>query len=159
MVGELSMEGPNLFIDFSIITKSKLKPLTDEFDKVIRVGKLIYVWSKTTPVADMIDYCKKLKVARSPEEVELHKKCCSLRLEGKIYKEIATELKIPVENVSYYVTTDPNRDWALDDWIQDYLVKDSTNYQKVDMIIDNDPKVVARFVNQGLFAQYLEKIV
>jgi hypothetical protein len=158
MVGELSMEGPNLFIDFNIIKKSKLAAIVEEFDKVIRVGKSIFVWSKETSIDEMSSYCKSQVIVRSPKEVEVHAKCHELRIAGKIYKEISDELKIPVSNVSYYITTDPFRDWLLDDWIQDYLAKESNNYQKVDVLVDNDPKVVARFLRNGIPSQYIESI-
>jgi len=152
------MEGPNLFIDFSIIQKSPLDKLTAEFDQIIRVGKSIFVWSKTTPVTEMYEYCKNLKISRTPEEIETHKKCCALRAEGKIYKEIADELKISVSSVSFYVTTNPERDWVLDDWIQDYMPKDSTYYQKVDILVDPDLKLVERFKNGNIEAHLIEKL-
>jgi len=152
------MEGPNLFIDFSIIQKSPLQNLTVEFDKVIRAGKLIFVWSKTVAPLKMEEHCKSLIIHRKPEEKTTHANCHKLRAEGKLYSEIAEELKIALPTVSFYTTTDPNREWTLDDWIQDYKSKDSTVYSKVDILADPDPKVVDRFKRQGIEAHLIEKL-
>jgi len=46
----------------------------------------------------------------------------------------------------------------LIDYIWDYKIKDSFSYSSVDILIDNDKKLVDRFIRQGKSANYIERI-
>jgi hypothetical protein len=48
--------------------------------------------------------------------------------------------------------------WKLDDWMTNYYTKDSAVYSKVDIVVDNDPKVVARFERSGHKAKLIDKL-
>ena len=47
---------------------------------------------------------------------------------------------------------------GLNDYIWDYKLKDSFLYSSVDFIIDNDKKLVDRFIRKGKMANYIERI-
>ena len=47
---------------------------------------------------------------------------------------------------------------SLNDYIWDYKLKDAFLYSSVDFIIDNDKKLVDRFIRNGKMANYIERI-
>jgi tRNA A37 threonylcarbamoyladenosine dehydratase len=47
---------------------------------------------------------------------------------------------------------------GLNDYIWDYKLKDAFLYSSVDFIIDNDKKLVDRFIRKGKMANYIERI-
>lgn len=47
---------------------------------------------------------------------------------------------------------------GLNDYIWDYKLKDSFLYSSIDFIIDNDKKLVDRFIKNGKMANYIERI-
>lgn len=47
---------------------------------------------------------------------------------------------------------------GLSDYIWDYKLKDSFLYSSVDFIIDNDKKLVDRFIKNGKQANFIERI-
>ena len=104
----------------------------------------------------MKSYCKTIKYDLQDKTV--HKQIIDLRSQKKSFKEISEATKVPVEQISFYLTSDINKEWTLDDWIKDYLVKDSSVYQKADFVVDPDPKFVSRFQLKGLDGNVLEKL-
>lgn len=151
--------GPNVFIEFQIIKDSDPSSLSRELDILIARGKKIHIWSKTTSVKDMQTFCKSIVLPTPPSEAELHKNIFVLRHKHKkTYKEIADRLGIPVERVGYFTQADPLRTWKLDDWVISYQVKDSSIYDKVDYLVDNDERFVERFKRAGRPATFIRKI-
>ena len=50
-------------------------------------------------------------------------------------------------------------EFNLTDYIWDYKQKDSFYYESVDFIIDNDMRMVERFIRNGKEGNYIERIV
>jgi hypothetical protein len=151
--------GPNVFLEFQIVKDSDPLLLSKELDILIARGKKIHVWSKTVSEKEMKHFCTSIILPTSKEEDHLHKTIFVLRhKEKKTYKEIADRLGIPVERVGYFTKADPLRKWKLDDWIISYQVKESTVYDKVDYLVDNDEKFVERFKRAGRQATFIRKI-
>jgi hypothetical protein len=147
----------NIFLDFSVIRKSVPEKLRDEFETLIQYKNQIYVWSKTISIDEMRRYCTSIKYP-DLNEVAVHKKVKELRKEKKPFKEISDTLSVPMWKLSYYLTTNENKLWTLDDWIKNYYKKDSSIYQKADFIIDPDQKFVDKFRSAGVEGNCLEKI-
>jgi len=152
-------DGINVFIDFSIIQKSNPSSLYKELDLLIRIGKSIHIWSKSTSIKEMKEYCKTLKIAPEDYDATIHAKVFVLRHKDKrSYQSIADELGIKLDLVSFYVNSDPTKPWVLDDWIVDYHFKDSSIYEKIDILIDNDQNLVQRFKRANRSANYVENV-
>jgi hypothetical protein len=147
----------NIFIDFSIIQKSNPSKLKDELDLLVSLKNKVYLWSKTIDLVTMRRYCLSIKYSNI-EDKELHKKVIELRAKKKQYSEISKETSLPIWKIGFYLTTDPEKEWTLDDWIKDYVKKDSAIYSKVDFIIDPDKKIVDRFKSRGIDGNCIEKI-
>ena len=147
----------NIFVDFSIVTKSNPKKLKEEFDLLIQFKNQIFIWSKTILPESMRAYCLSVKFV-DPNEAELHKNILKLRKEKKPFKEISDVTGVPLWKLSYYLVTRDTKVWTLDDWIKDYYKKDSSIYPKVDFVIDPDQKLVDRFQTAGLDGNCIEKI-
>jgi len=60
---------------------------------------------------------------------------------------------IPLKNMLLYCINN-----GLQEYIWDYKIKDSFSYSSVDIIIDNDKKLVDRFIRQGKLGNYIERI-
>ena len=150
------MEGKNIFLDFEIILKSLPAKLKKELDVIIQLNKDIYIWSKKYTTKEMQEYCKSIKFEN--EEKEEHKKVIELRKESKTYEEIKNQLNIPIWKIGFYLSTDIKEHWELDDWIKDYMIKDSSIFQKVDFIVDPDKKLVDRFKSRGIDGNCLSEI-
>lgn len=146
------MDGTNVFLDFDIIRKTNLEILLKEMDMLIVAGKKIFVWSKDFDPYTMQQLCRSTRIPKNEKEVELHKECIRLNNLGMIYRDIAKKLEVPVKRVSYFLRRDPERIWTLDDWIVEYLQKDSSVYQKVDIVVDPEQRVVDRFTKAGVEA-------
>lgn len=154
-----SRDDLNIFIDFQIIKDSRIDSLSKELDILIAAGKQIHVWSKTVPPIQMAKYCKSVKINTPAAELDIHTKVWNLRhKERKTLGDIATVLNIPVNKVSYYSKVSPNRTWCLSDWIVSYENKDSNIYPKVDILVDNDNKLVERFKRAGRKAHLVAKV-
>jgi hypothetical protein len=154
-----SITETNVFLDFQIIQDSNLVKLSEEMDILIAGGKTIYIWSKTISPENMKKFCIKLVVPTPTEEKELHNKIFLLRhKDRKTFREISEELKIPLNKVSYFSKADPLREWTLDDWIEDYLPKDPSLYQKVDYLVDPNEKLVDKFKRAGRNATLVKEI-
>lgn len=139
----------NIFLDYEIVLKSSPISLKNELDILVQLKNEIFVWSKTIHPLIMRKYCLS-KTFENKEEKEKHKQILELRSHNKPYKEISDIVNIPIDKIGFYISTDINKIWSLDDWIKDYLVKDSSIYQKVDFIIDPDLKLVERFKSKGI---------
>jgi hypothetical protein len=153
----MNIVGQNIFIDFDIIKESNSEKLREELDTLIMLKNRVYVWSKTIPPAQMRQYCKSIKF-NFEEEKELHTKVKKLRREKKTYKEIEETTKVPVNKIGFYLATDPNKTWTLDDWILEYHQKDSMIYSKVDFVIDSNARFVDRFQMRGADGNVIERI-
>lgn len=151
------MEG-NVFIEFEIIKNSDLQELKTELDKLIGAGHKIYTWSKKITPLEMRRYCVINGINRNKNELNEHKKVLELREKRKTYKEIAEELNLKEDKVSYYINTQMFDKWVIDDWIVDYYKKDSSVYSKVDFVVDSDPKLVERFEKSGIKGNVLTKL-
>lgn len=152
------MNDINIFIEFEIIKNSNILELKDEFDKLIAGGKKIYIWSKIYQPQQIREYCQNIKIKRSSKEINDHSRSIELRKQNKSYSSIAEELNIDVNKVSYYLNTTLFEAWKLDDWITNYYTKDSAVYSKVDIVVDNDQKVVNRFKRTGHKATLINKL-
>ena len=150
------MIGKNIFIEFNIIQKSNLKTLVQELDQLIARKNNIYLWSKTLTPSQMRLYCLSNKIDINDKTT--FQKVLELRRQKKSFTEISQLTGVPLEQISFFLTTDPNKTWTLDDFIKDYLVKDSSIYAKADFVIDSDPKFVHRFQLKGLDGHCIEKI-
>lgn len=155
---EINMSGKNVFVDFSIIEKSNIQNLVKELDILIACKKYIYVWSKTTPIIMMHKYCASIIVKIDENELNLHKKVRKLKALGKTYKDIIEETGADKTKIHYYIKVDPNIPLTLDNWIVDYYQKDSSIYDKVDIVIDPDKSFVNRFINRGKEGNVIEYI-
>lgn len=116
----------------------------------------IYLWSKTYTREQMRIFCLGFKL-----NLDLKEKCekiLTLRKQKKPFKEISELTGVPIEQMSFFLTLDPNKVWTLDDWIKGYLEKDSSVYQKADFVIDPDPKFVHRFQSKGIDGNVIEKL-
>ena len=154
-----SHDGINVFIEFQIIKDSNPLELTKELDILIATGKKIYVWSKTASREQMRQYCLQLKIPIPEHEFKLHKQIWDLRhKERKTFTDISNLLSVPLARVSYYSRTEPVVNLTLDDWIISYEKKDSALYPKVDFLIDNDQKLVNRFIEAGRTANLITKV-
>jgi hypothetical protein len=134
----------NIFIDFSIIKNSNPEKLKDELEVLVALKNNIFIWSKTVSPKIMKDYCKNI-IFDLTDEKEKHLKIIKMRAEKKSYKEISDATGVPIKRLGFFLSTSPNKQWTLDDWIKDYYIKDSMIYSKVDFVIDPDPKFVNRF--------------
>lgn len=105
----------------------------------------------------MRTYCLNIKFD-NPAERELHKTIIELRKEKKTYKEISEKTNTPLWKLGFYLSTNINKIWTLDDWIKDYYKKDSSVYQKADFVIDPDQRFVDKFQIAGLNGNCIEKI-
>lgn len=156
----IQKEECNVFLDFQIIKDSNTLSLTKELDVLIASGKKIYVWSKVYTPNAMKNYCSKIVVPTPKDEFELHKQVFLLKnKERKTYEQISQHLKIPINKVSYFSKNDPLKQWTLNDWILGYYTKDSSTYQKADIIVDTDQKIVDRFIRAGKTANLVKKII
>lgn len=99
-----------------------------------------------------------MNVKANINDSDLFKKVRELRRQKKSFPEISTALNIPVEQIGFYLTADPNKTWTLDDFIKDYFVKDSSMYPKADFVIDPNSRFVERFQLKGLDGNCIEKI-
>jgi hypothetical protein len=142
------MIGKNIVIDFSIIQNSNPESLVNELELLIARKNNIYVWSNKYTPEEMRFFC--LKIAVNLNEEEKHKKIIELRKQKKSFQDISEETGVPIEQISFYLTTRPDKIWTLDDWVLEYLVKDSSVYQKADFVIDPDIRFVERFKARGL---------
>jgi len=152
------MNGTNVFIEFEIIRESIPSLLSKELDILIAAGKRIFVWSKDISPTMMRLHCANTPVDIPKEEREKHKKAFDMRYDGATYQEISEATKIPVEQLGWYISNDPTRQWNLDDWIADYYVKDSAVFQKVDAIVDVNERTVERFNRRGIPGNVLEPL-
>lgn len=148
----------NVFIDYQIIQNSNLQNLILELDIMIAAGKKIYLWSKTILPETMEKECKKRIVKIDDHELELHKTIYEERKKGITYQEISDKTGIPVKQLTYYIKHNPNVPLVLDDWIVDYYKKDSSSYQKADIVIDPDQKFVDRFIKIGLEGNCIKSV-
>lgn len=152
-------ENINVFIEFEVIKRSDPNSLYQELDLLIAAGKRIYLWSKNETPEVMEAYARKLEIPIPKKDLEEHKVCWELKNKERLaYQEIADKMGITLKKVSYYVRNNPDRKWTLDDWIMDYYQKDSSVYPRVDILVDNDPKVVERFKRAGRDANLVEKV-
>lgn len=149
----------NVFIEFEIIKKSNPQILYKELDILLATDKRIYVWSKTISPTEMRKHCLTSLVFLPKDELEIHKKAYNMRTDGSSYQEIAEETKIPLKQLGWYIRTNPDKQWTIDDWIADYYKKDSSVYSKVDAIIDNDEKIVERFKKKGILGNTIRQII
>lgn len=149
----------NVFIDFSIIKNSQIKELREELDTIIQLRNKIFLWSKVVTPSEMMIYCLSKTVPIDKAEKELHKKCYELRnIECLSYKEIEEKTGVKSRRIGFYSKVDPEKEWKLSDWILDYYKKDSSVYQKVDFIIDRDPKLIERFRKIGIKGNVIENL-
>jgi hypothetical protein len=148
----------NIFIEHSIIQNSNPKKLREEMELLIALKNKIFVWSKTVSPIQMKINCLAIKF-EDIKESELHKTVCKMKLDKKSYKEITESTGVPMWKIGFYLTTDPNKIWTLNDWIKDYYKKDSAIYSKVDFIIDSDKKLIDRFKSAGIDGNLIEKII
>lgn len=148
--------GQNIFIDFEIIKKSEPEKLIKELDLLIILKNNIFVWSKTVPPLEMKKYC--LSTVVDFEERELHAKITKLRAQKKTYKDISDTTGVPISKLGFYLTTNPNKVWSLDDWIKEYHKKDSMMFPKVDFVIDPNERFVHRFQLRGVDGNVVERI-
>lgn len=130
--------------------------MREELETLVMLRNSIFVWSKTMHPLQMRQFCLNIKF-NDPIEQELHKSVRQMRADKKTYKEITDTTKLPLWKISFYLTT-KEKSWSLDDWIKDYLVKDSAIYSKVDYIIDPDQRLVDRFKARGLEGNCIESI-
>lgn len=155
----MAEENTNIFIEFQVVINSDPSSLYRELDLLIAAGKRIFLWSKTVTPEMMERHAKKLKIPIPKEDLKEHKECWELKNKERLtYQEIADKLKIPLKKVSYYTRNDPDRDWNLDDWIVDYYQKDSSVYPRVDILVDNDERLVNRFKRAGREANLVERV-
>lgn len=152
------MNGKNIFIEFDIVKNSNPDNLYKEFDVLIAAGKRIFVWSKTIEPQIQRLHCYKIIITLPEKEISIHKKAYDMRYDGKTYQEISDETKIPLNQLSWYMSSPPDKQWTLDDWIADYYKKDSSVYAKVDAVIDNNLRMVDRFKSKGIEGNFLESI-
>lgn len=148
----------NVFIDFDIIKQSNPQKLKEEFETIIMRKNNIFIWHKNIDPARMREYCLGIKFD-TPEEKETHNKIIQLRKEKKTYKEISEQTNTPIWKLSFYLSLKAEKIWTLDDWIKNYLKKDSSIYQKVDFVIDPVEKFVNRFKLKGIDGNCIEKII
>lgn len=154
-----SLLDTNVFIDFQIIKESDLNSLSQELDVLIAGGKKIHIWSKTITPRTMKRYCETKVVPTPKEEKDLHKKIYELRhKDRKTFEEISKLVDIPITKVSYYAKANPNREWVLNDWIEGYLEKDPSFYNKVDYLVDPDERLVNKFKRAGRKANCITRI-
>lgn len=156
--GKNIMEGKNVFIEFEIIEMSNPDILYKELDILLAKKLRIYTWSKSVPPIIMRDYCKKTTINIPKEEKERHQKAYDMRYDGATYKDISDATQIPTDQLGWYLSNKPNRQWVLDDWIADYYIKDSSIYQKADAIVDCDEKFVDRFKRRGIPGNVLQPL-
>jgi hypothetical protein len=153
------MDEINVFIEFDIIQKSNPTNLYKELDLLIVAGKQIHLWSKTKSPAEMEKYCLTKEIFPEEYDKNIHRKAWDMRRkESKTYQDIADTLKTTVKLVSFYIKTDPDLNWRLADWIVGYHKKDSSVYDKIDYLVDNDLKLVQKFKRFKRSANYVEKI-
>jgi len=155
----MAEENINVFIEFEVIKNSEVSSLYQELDLLIVAGKRIYLWSKTEAPEVIKAYAKQLEIPIPKKDLEEHKICWELKNKERLaYQEISDKLKIPLKKISYYIRNNPDRKWTLDDWIIDYYQKDSSVYPRVDILVDNDPKIVNRFKRAGREANLVERV-
>ena len=152
------IDNKNVFIEFEIIRNSNLQNLITELDILIAAKKCIYLWSKDFTPSYMKQFCKSTIIPVPQDEHILHKKIRQLKAKGKTYKEISEETGISVKSMSYYLKFTPDDKNLLSGWIIDYYKKDSAIYAKVDILVDNDSKIVNRFIRAGKEAHLVERI-
>ena len=102
--------------------------------------------------------CNDAIVPIPEEERARHKKATDMRYDGASYQEISEATGIETQALGWYISTDPNRQWTLDDWIADYYYKDSSVFQKVDAIIDCDERIVERFKRRGITGSVIKPL-
>jgi hypothetical protein len=49
-------KGPNIYIEFSILENSDKDTLKTEMEFLIKSGRLIFLWSKTVAIIDMVSW-------------------------------------------------------------------------------------------------------
>lgn len=155
----MANEDTNVFIEFQVVINSDPSSLYQELDLLIAAGKRIFLWSKTVAPEVMELQAKKIQIPIPEEDLKEHKECWELKNKERLtYQEIADKLGMPLKKISYYSRNDPDRDWTLDDWVVDYYKKDSSVYPRVDILVDNDEKMVNRFKRAGREANLVEKV-
>lgn len=108
---------------------------------------------------EMRAFCLKTKVPIPKEEIELHRECYKLRnVECLSYDEIKERTGVSHRRIGFYAATSPDKTWNLDDWIADYIKKDTSMYSKVDFIIDPNEKIVKRFEKIGIPGNVIDKL-
>lgn len=152
------IENKNVFIEFQILKNSKLSNLITELDVLIANKKLVFIWSKTELPQIMKLYCNSIEVPIPITEVNTHKEVRKLKAQGKTYKEIVEKTGVPIKEMAYFLKYNPSQKYFLSDWIIDYYKKDSSIYGKVDIIIDNDHKIIDRFLRANKEAYLIEKV-
>lgn len=149
--------GKSIFIDFEIIKNSDPKNLKNELEEIVKRKNEINVWSKKEPTINMRLFCLNIKF-NLKDEVEKHKKVLELRKQKKTYEEISKESGVPVKQLWYFISNPIKETWTLDDWIKGYYKKDSTVYQKPDIVIDPDETFVKKFISRGIEGNVVSKI-
>ena len=104
----------------------------------------------------MRQYCASL-IVDYPER-DLHNRIIKMRAEKATYKDISDATGVPIKRLGYYLVTDPNKVWTIDDWIRNYHHKDSMIYSKVDFVIDPNERFVSRFQLKGTDGNVVERI-
>lgn len=153
------MKGQNVFIEFEIIKKSNKNKLYKELDVILATGKKVFVWSKLISPIEMRRFCINTHIDIPEDEKIIHKKAYDMRREGATYESISEETKIPIKQLGWYLANNPNKSWVLDDWVADYYIKDSSAYQKADIVIDCDEKIIEKFRKNGIPGNVIESIL
>jgi hypothetical protein len=153
------MEDINVFISFDIIKNSNPQNLYKELDLLILAKKKIHLWSKAISPEDMAKYCKGFTITPEDYNAEQHQIAWNLRNKEKLsYQDISKKLDINLGLVGFYVRTKPGISWKISDWIEGYHPKDSSVYEKIDYLVDNDKKLVEKFIKAGRKANYIERL-
>ena len=131
---------PNIYIEFDIVKNSDVKSLITEFQYMIGLGKIIIIWSKFYSIKEMLDYCSTLKI----EIVE--------KIEETIHNDSDSDSSTNI------ITKEIKKTVSLAEYIWDYKLKDSFLYADIDILVDNDIKLVNLFQKYNKIANYVERI-
>ncbi len=153
------MQGTNVFVEYRIIRESNPVLLYKELDLLLAIGKRVFVWSKTVPIVTMRLYCINTPITISEDEKKKHTKAYNMRYEGATYQEISEATDMKIDQLGWYVSNNPNKQWTLDDWIADYYVKDSSVFKKADAVVDCSQRIIDRFSRFGIPGNVLEPLV
>lgn len=153
------VQGVNVFIDYEIILNSPVEELKKDMDTIIALQNKIFVWSKNHLPAEMRMHCLRTEVVLPEDEREKHVECFRLRnIECLSYDEITEKTGVNARMIGFFAAVNPEKKWTLDDWVVDYLKKDSSIYPKVDFIIDPNPRMVERFEKIGIPGNVVDKL-